>query len=154
MNQTSNMEETILTKLREEHMELMNMLDQLETSKDYFRRMELFNKVKAILVSHMGSEERTIYSRLRDDISNGTADKLVQLSDLEHHEIKEYLQRLNLINFGSNDWLGMFRTFKTIVKNHFEAEEANLFKEAKEDFSREELIEIANDFEEAKHHLS
>ena len=80
-----------------------------------------------------------------------TSEIVVQSSDREHHEIKEYIQRLNLINFGSNDWLDVFKSFKDIVIRHCDDEEVTMFAEAKEDFSREELIEIATEFEEAKH---
>lgn len=146
------MQETILTKIHNEHQELYELLDQVESSQDYFRRLELFNRVKSQLVEHMTGEERTIYTRFRHDIQEPKADRLVQLSDREHHQIKEYLQRLNLINFGSNDWLDVFKSFKDTVKKHCNDEEVYMFEEAKEDFSKEELVEIATEFEEAKHH--
>lgn len=146
------MEETILTKIREEHEEMNHLLNQVENSKDYFQRLELFNKVKSILVAHMTAEEKTIYKRFRHDVQAPASKELARLSDREHHEIKEYIQRLNLINFGSNDWLAVFKSFKETVKRHGDDEELNMFAEAKEDFSREELIEIAADFEEAKSH--
>lgn len=145
------MEETILTKIQEEHRELNHLLDQVENSKDYFRRLELFNRVKTLLVDHMAAEEKTIYKRFRQDVQAPTSEIVVQSSDREHHEIKEYIQRLNLINFGSNDWLDVFKSFKDNVIHHCEDEEVIMFAEAKEDFSREELIEIATEFEEAKH---
>jgi hypothetical protein len=146
------MEETILTKIQEEHQELFDLLDKIEKSQDYFRRLELFNRVKSTLIEHMNGEERTIYNRFRHDIQVPQAEKLVQSSDREHHQIKEYLQRLNLINFGSLDWIEMFKTFKDAVQKHCHDEENEMFAEAKEDFSREELVEIAAEFEEAKHH--
>ena len=46
----------------------------------------------------------------------------------------------------------MFKTFKDAVLKHCHDEENEMFAEAKEDFSREELVEIAAEFEEAKHH--
>lgn len=146
------MEDTILTKIQEEHKELNELLDQVENSRDYFRRLELFNRVKIQLVAHMAGEEKTIYTRFSHDIKAPTSEKLVQISEREHHEIKEYLQRLNLINFGSTDWLGVFKLFKDTVKRHCDEEEVSMFSEAKEEFSREELIEIASEFEQAKYH--
>lgn len=141
-----------MTKIRDEHKELNDLLDQVENSQDYFRRLELFNRVKAQLVAHMAGEERTIYTRFRHDVKAPATEKLVQVSDREHHEIKEFIQRLNLINFGSPQWIEVFKSFKETVKRHCEEEEESMFAEAKEDFSREELIEIATEFEQAKHH--
>lgn len=127
-------------------------MDKVESSQDYFRRLELFNRVKTQLIEHMMGEERTIYTRFRHDIQEPQTEQLVELSDREHHQIKEYLQRLNLINFGSNDWIDMYKEFRDTVKKHCQDEEVYMFAEAKEDFSREELVEIANEYEEAKHH--
>lgn len=144
------MEENILTKIQNEHHELFDLLAKVESSQDYFRRLELFNQIKSQLVDHMIGEEKSIYTRFRTDIKEPQTEQLVQSSDREHHQIKEYLQRLNLINFGSKNWLDMFKLFQDVVKKHCEDEEKQMFAEAKEDFTREELLEIAAEFEEAK----
>ncbi len=151
LKKESFMEETILTKIQDEHQELYDLLDQVEGSQDYFRRLELFNRVKSLLVEHMYGEEKTIYARFRQDIQEPQVEQLVELSDREHHQIKEFLQRLNLINFGSNDWIDVFKFFKDSVKKHCHDEEIDMFAEAKDDFSKDELVEIAYEFEEAKH---
>lgn len=145
------MKETILAKIQNEHHELLGLLEKVESSQDYFRRLELFNKVKSLLVDHMVDEEQSIYTKFRNDVKEPQTEKLVQSSDREHHQIKEYLQRLNLINFGRKNWLDMFKLFKETIKKHCEDEKKRILAEAKEDFSKEELLKIAGEFEEAKH---
>lgn len=137
------MSETVLTKIFDEHKKLFQLLDQVESSKDYFLRLELFNRVKLLIVAHMIAEERAIYSRFRKKA-------LIKLSDREHHDIKEYLQRLNLINFGSNEWLDVFKHFRFIVEKHCEDEENDMFTEARKEFTNEELVDFAKEFEKAK----
>lgn len=137
------MQDTILTKIQLEHDLLIRQFEKIETSNDYFERVQLFKQVKVELVNHMDGEEHTIYPRLHHQ-------RLSQLSDREHHEIKEYLQRLNLINFGSDNWLNVFSRLKEIVRQHSQDEERSMFEEARQAISQEELQEMAFDFEAAK----
>jgi len=36
----------------------------------------------------------------------------------DHHELKEHLQRLNLMDPGSHEWMKVFKEFRNYVFNH------------------------------------
>lgn len=146
------MSETILAKLRHEHREIAELLSKIEEADSPKKRRELFLEVKSKLVPHMEGEEQTLYAHLKNDVHDELAEEIAEDADLEHHEIKEYLQRLNLMHPDTKEWLKEFHSFKEHVEQHVREEETELFDEAKEDFTREELIHFAEEFEEVKHH--
>lgn len=144
------MEESILSIIRNEHADIMNHMMLVEASSDVKLKNALYSSLKSKLVEHMEGEEYSIYNRFREDVPNNTAQKLIKASDTEHHQIKEYLQRLNLLDINGKEWPRVFSEFKEFVKKHCQNEEKEMFSEAKEDFSLEELVEIVGDFENNK----
>lgn len=146
------MSETILAKLRNEHREIKQLLYQVRPEMSAIQKVNTFHEIKLILIPHMAGEERTLYARLREETDDEAAEEIASEANQEHHEIREYIQRLNLMEPEDDEWLKEFLSFKEHVEQHFLEEETELFDEAKEDFSVEELVELAYDFEEAKHH--
>lgn len=146
------MTESIFSKLKHEHLQVKNLLNEIEHSKESSVTMPLFKKIKKILVPHMEGEERTLYSKLKDDSDDELAEELALEANYEHHELKEYLQRLTLLDVSSNEWWKEFYSFKEHFLQHVLEEETEIFDEAKEDFSPKELEQLSQKFEEAKHH--
>jgi hypothetical protein len=146
------MNNSILKKLQNDHRLLYQQLDAIEDSLDYFERRDLFNKLKSSLVGHMQTEEDAIYNKLLHDMADKRTRELAHLSDEEHHVIKEYLQRLNLMNFGSKEWINIFKSFNQLVKKHFKDQELNLFCEMERDYAQDELLDFGEYIEEAKQH--
>jgi hemerythrin-like domain-containing protein len=146
------MEDSILTKLKTEHNELLFLLEDVEKSMTHNQRLDFFNKAKAAIIPHMQAEDETIYSKLKQEVADYHALDLVTHSNQEHHLLREFIQRLNLMDIDSTEWMSVFIEFEKTAQRHCSEEEKDLFTEAKEDFSREELIEMGNEFEEAKGH--
>lgn len=146
------MHDSILHTLHDEHEQLFLLLEQIELSPNLGQRLHLFDEMKKELVPHLRGEELTIYEKLRHEIGDEKAMKLSRTSDIEHHHIRDYLQKLNLLVPESDAWLDTFKEFRRFTEKHCRDEESELFPFAKEDFSEVELEEIAYEFEEAKHH--
>jgi hemerythrin-like domain-containing protein len=146
------MHESILKTLSEEHEHLFVLLEEIELAPTIYQRSELYNQVKAEIVPHMRGEELTIYEKLRLDIADKKALELARISDRDHHRIREFMQKLELLGLDSPEWMYSFKQFRRFAEDHCRDEEAELFPTAKDDFSEIELQEIAYDFEEAKHH--
>lgn len=144
------MEETILDKMREDHTAIMDLMISVQDTKDPAQMKEFFQLLKTRLIHHMIAEEETIYKRLVIDINEDHAHELVENSEMEHHETKEYLQRLTLMNIEDSSWRVIFSDLVRTVIHHFKSEEDNLFNEIKEDFSKEELMEITSEYEYAR----
>ena len=146
------MEETILTKLHSEHLDIEHDLDLIIRTQNESVKQELFAQVKRKLVEHMEGEENSIYRHFREDIKDGRNLHFVLTSDSEHHSIKEYLQRLTLLDIKSERWQESLKELARIIKEHVADEEDEMFAEAKEDFSKEELIQFGTEFENLKSH--
>lgn len=100
---------------------------------------------------HILGEENSIYKHLVEEVAVAKAFELTTLSNKEHHQIKEYLQTLNLLRMDTKEWSYTFHQMKLFVQKHCVQEEQEMFNEVKEDFSKEELVEIASEFLEARH---
>ena len=148
------MEETILSKLRNEHDEIEFLMDEVLIHHDPEERRQYFKLIKAELIPHMKAEDDTVYKRIREEISDQRTRELSATSEEEHHYIRECLQRLELLDISGPEWINEFQAFREFVLRHCAHEEEELFTEAKEDFSREELIDIGTEYEENKLHLS
>lgn len=146
------MHDSILQTLENEHADLFLLLEQIEFSPNLGQRSFLFDQMKTELVEHMRGEELTIYQKLRHEIGDKKAMELASTSDEEHHHIRDYLQKLTLLDRASAEWMKIFREFRRFTERHCIEEEKDLFPAAKEDFDEIELEQIAYDFEEAKHH--
>lgn len=144
------MEETILTKLHSEHKEIGHGLDLILRTENESVKQELFRQVKEKLVQHMQGEDLSIYRHFREVIPDGHNLHFVLTNDSEHHLIKEYLQRLTLLDVKSERWKESLEELARIIKSHAEDEEDEMFTEAREGFSKDELIQIGTEFEEMK----
>lgn len=146
------MHESILNTLSDEHANLFYLLREVENAPTVYQRSEFYNQIKNEIVPHMRGEELTIYEKLRHDIADKKALELAQISDRDHHKIREYMQKLELLDLESDEWMQTFKQFRKFSEEHCRNEEHDLFPTAKDDFSELELEEIAFEFEEAKHH--
>jgi hemerythrin superfamily protein len=141
------MEEKILDKMRKDHFEILGLMRKVLISTCDNQCKEFFDEAKTLLIKHMVAEEESVYKRLIRDVDEQRGRILALSSENEHHQAKEYIQRLNLMNINDPAWMKMFHDLFEIVATHFKIEEEVLFKEIKEDFSREELVEIDSEFE-------
>lgn len=132
------MEINVLDNIREEHELLQDEMRLVQKANGDIRR-ELFDHIKDTLVKHLEAIEEVITNRLQKNINTK-----------EHHELKEYLQRLTLMHTDDQEWIDMFRNFQLAAIRLFEDEEKKLFDELKEDYSRDELIEIGTDYVNAR----
>lgn len=147
------MSESILNTLREEHRQTEHLMELIDRCEDVAQKKELYLQLKAELMLHMKGEEQTLYAHLMDDVGDEEAEELAQHADEEHREVKNLLARLDNTGIESPEWKMLFQLLKENVQKHVEEEESALFTEAKEDFSKEELEDFGNEFEEAKSHI-
>ncbi|MBA2405647.1 MAG: hemerythrin domain-containing protein [Bdellovibrionales bacterium] len=148
------MSESILSTLREEHRRAKSLMEQIESCKDVVKKKELYLQLKEELIPHMEGEEQTIYAHLMEDVHDEEAEEVAQIAESEHQEVKDLLKQLDNMGIENVTWDTTFKKLKDCVTKHVEEEESALFAEAKQDFSKEELIEIGDEFAEAKSHIT
>lgn len=143
------MEESIIGRLHFDHLKIYPLLQDLENSSTVSERTSKFENLKALIVPLLEAEDEAILKKLLD-IPDNNARTIRESCFNEHHDMRDLLQRLNLMNIAGKKWMKNYKVFRSLVLKHCQTEEEKLFPEMKEDFSREELIEIGFAFEEAK----
>lgn len=145
------MEESIIGKLKFDHLKINRLLDDLERTSNVSERKSKFAYLKSLIVPMLKAEDEAIFNKL-ERIPEQQVRDISQTCLHEHHDIRDFLQKLNLLNPYDPRWMKIFRMLHCLTQKHSRKEENLLFSEFKEDFSREELVEIGYDFEEAKRH--
>jgi iron-sulfur cluster repair protein YtfE (RIC family) len=148
------MDETILSMLKEEHQQINALMCKIERTRASDLKQETFEELKELLLTHMEGEEKTLYAKLRTEVYDEGAAEIANNADYEHQEIKDLLKMVDEQETGSEDWNELLQSLKESVMSHVQFEETQLFSEVKEDFSRDEQINIGTQFEEAKSHAS
>jgi hypothetical protein len=148
------MRETILNKLKQEHRQVEFLMAQIEHCHDIAQKKSLYLELEALLLAHMEGEERTLYSELKQVDADEEAFHLASDADQEHRGIKELMAQLDQTGIENQDWKRVFDELKARIQEHVEEEETELFAEAREDFSLDELADFAEEFEKLKHQIS
>ena len=145
------MKESIIGRLKFDHLKVNKLLDDIERTSTVSERKSKFANLKSLIVPMLRAEDEAIFNKL-ERIPEQQARQISQTCLHEHHDMRDFLQRLNLLNSYDKKWMKIFRNFHHLTQKHSAEEENILFPEIKEDFSKEELVEIGYDFEEAKTH--
>jgi hemerythrin superfamily protein len=110
--------------------------DQSQT----FKRKMLLMKLTHALDKHAHQEEMVVYPALREANEAGDADHL----ESEHGYIKTFIYELNKAGPDSPTWLEKVREFRTLVHEHAEMEEQQVFPRFKQGMSEEQNAEITS----------
>lgn len=143
------MENNILEILKEEHIEILQLLNRIERTQDLKTKTHVYKEVKQKIYAHMEAEELTLYENLKEQ-KNENASLLAEDAEFEHRQIKDSFEILEGLEFNSEDWVEMFQDIKSSIEEHVEFEESTLFAEAKEDFSVGQLLHFSKNYLETK----
>lgn len=143
------MQTNILEILKEEHIEIIQLLNRIMRSPDMKAKKRFYEEMKNKLFSHMEAEELTLYASLKNEqIDNALF--LADDAEFEHRQIKDSFEMLEGMEFNSEEWVELFQEIKSSIEEHVEFEESTLFAEAKEDFSDGQLLHFSKNYLETK----
>jgi len=111
--------------LAAEHEAVLALFDKMlatDETQTIQRRM-LLMKVGHALDKHAYAEEHVIYPALRE--ANETMD--AQELETEHGEVKEFLYRLQHMEFDDPEWIDTISQFRSSVEAHAKMEEEQVF---------------------------
>ena len=132
--------------LKKDHAAVKAILGQLVETKESApkKREQLFQKLRMELVPHMKAEESIFYPALvAKKASRGDAMEGVE----EHHVSEMVLKELETMPKGEDRWGAKMLVFKELVEHHIKDEQSKVFKSAEKALSREELLDIMEQFE-------
>ena len=134
----------IYAHLRREHEHVTQLFDQIEDCDDDTELHQLFGQLKREMLTHAKAEERVFYSALQNDED---ADELITDAITEHQEAERYLQELESMPFGTEEWLDTLQQLRATFEHHVEEEESEIFDTAQDLLTPDEAAQMAREME-------
>jgi hemerythrin-like domain-containing protein len=141
-----------LALLKEDHDKVKKLLSELDstTERAVKTRSDLFTKVKGELQVHEAIEEEIFYPALKE---HPKAKELVLEGYEEHNVVDMVMQEIESVPFEDETWGAKLTVMKENVEHHIEEEESEMFKQAKQVFSTDELGQLGEQMEARKKEL-
>jgi hypothetical protein len=135
--------------LKTDHEEVKKIMEKLDktTERGVKTREELFTKLKSELTVHETIEEEIFYPALKE---HPKAKEIVLEGYEEHHVVDLIMGEISQTPFDDETWGAKFTTMKENVEHHIEEEEGEMFKQAREVFSKAELEQLGAQMEQRK----
>jgi hemerythrin superfamily protein len=140
----------ILDKLRRDHNEVEDLLTKLVDSQNGAERKSLLSKIGKALIPHVRAEEKAVYKAVIA-LKGKAHEEDGRKGYLEHSLADKMLSTLGKItNAASPEFSAAAKVLKDLVLNHVEEEERNIWPDVRDNFSAEERLGMAREFEAAK----
>ena len=135
--------------LTEDHDEVKKIMEKLDstTERALKTRDELFAKLKSEMQIHEAIEEEIFYPALME---HPKAKELVLEGYEEHHVVDNIMGEISQTPFDDETWGAKFSVMKENIEHHIEEEEGEMFKTARQVFSKQELEELGERMSERK----
>jgi hemerythrin-like domain-containing protein len=135
--------------LMEDHRLVENLLEEIEstTERGVKTRRELFRRLKLNLTVHEIIEETIFYPALK---AHPKAKEIVLEGYEEHHVVDEIMEEIAEVPYDDETWGAKAKVMSENIKHHIEEEESEMFKQARQAFSREELQELGEQMAQRK----
>ena len=127
--------------LKEDHQKVSGIFQQIEptTERAEKTRTELFAQLKQELDIHARIEESIFYP----SIKRAAETREVVLEGFEeHHVIKMLLKELESLPVDTEQWTAKLKVLKENVEHHVEEEEGEMFDNAREVLSAQQIDEL------------
>jgi len=130
-----------ISLLKDDHDKVKKMLADGEetTERAEKTRTEVFAKIKEEMLIHERIEEEIFYPALKQ---HPKAKEIVLEGFEEHHVVDEIMGELEATDVTDEQWGAKFKVMKENIEHHIEEEESEMFKQARQVFSSEELEEL------------
>jgi hemerythrin-like domain-containing protein len=145
-------ERDVVDVLTADHREFDRIFTELEALRGrsepevLTRKRELVDEVTIGLVKHSVAEETQVYPRVEKQIDKDEAEH----SKEEHAEAEETMKRLEKMDPEDPGFDGAVAELIAEIRHHVQEEESRMFSELRANFSREELVEMAEKVEGVK----
>ena len=135
--------------LKQDHDEVKKIMEKLDktTERGVKTREELFTKLKSEMTVHEAIEEEIFYPALKE---HPKAKELVLEGYEEHHVVDLIMGEISQTPFDDETWGAKFSVMMENIEHHIEEEEGEMFKQARDVFSKSELEELGSRMEERK----
>lgn len=140
---------SLLELLQRDHRAVMERLDRIceTTARDIPAIRPDFLEMKSILECHSLAEERVLYAKLKrqeDTMMSAMA------AGAEHELVARTLEDMCGLDVDAEEWMALANALREAVRKHVEMEESEIFEEARQLFSEDQLKEMAGQMQYEK----
>ena len=138
----------ILSLLREDHKTMKDLFSKMEktTERGAATRRKLLDRIASEIKAHTTAEEETFYQPFRNAAESDENDETYYEANEEHHVVDLYLPELLETDPATTLFAAKAKVVKELVEHHMKEEEKDMFKQARQLFSKEELQEMGKAF--------
>jgi hemerythrin superfamily protein len=145
--------EGILQDLHNDHVEIASLISRIEKSDDRAEREALFEEMKTKLLGHAHAEQEVLYRRLEGSQSEASRSFALEGSN-EHQIVENQLEEMSADrDRTSESWMAELKVLRELIEHHVREEETTGFSRAREDFAKDELEAMAQQFQTRKAQL-
>lgn len=137
--------------IRAEHKEMIEAVDRLIGSEPD-ESVDALGRLIAMTLTHMSAEEHSVYPALEglDDVYSS----VVLRNEEEHYLARSVLNELLYKGLDYDHRSAKLRVFRTLVRWHMAGEEKTVFDAVADNFTEEEIAEIARRYGKIKAELT
>jgi hypothetical protein len=130
-----------IAMLKADHDKVKGLLEDLEstTERGVKTREELFATIKGELIVHEVIEEEIFYPALK---THPKARDIVLEGYEEHHVVDLLMGELEALDVSDETWGAKALVMKENIEHHIEEEEGEMFRQARQVFDRQELVDL------------
>jgi hypothetical protein len=138
-----------LAMLKADHDKVKDLLKELEatTERGVKKRQDLFATIKGELTVHEIIEEEIFYPALKN---HPKAKDIVLEAYEEHHVVDLLMGELESLDVSDETWGAKALVMKENVEHHIDEEEGEMFKQARQVFDRQELVDLGDQMAKRK----
>jgi len=145
--------EGILQDLHNDHVEIASLINRIEKSDDRAEREALFEEMKTKLLGHAHAEQEVLYRRLEGSQSEASRGFALEGSN-EHQIVENQLEKMSADRDRmSETWMAELKVLRELIEHHVKEEETTGFSCARDDFAKDELEAMAQQFQIRKAQL-
>jgi hemerythrin superfamily protein len=147
------MAEGILQDLHQDHEQVSDMLEQLMKTESSAERAPLFKEMMTMLLAHAHAEQNVLYKKMEKSDEEKTRSFGFEGTN-EHQIVEQQLQlMMRARNKASEQWTAQLNVLRELVSHHVREEESTGFRCARNEFDREQLKKLGEQFRRQKEKL-
>jgi hemerythrin-like domain-containing protein len=145
--------EGILQDLHNDHNEVASLLERTMDSENSSERNRLFEEIKTKLLPHLQAEQEVLYRRLEAAKAEKSR-RFGYEGTSEHQAVEQQVQKMSgLRDMMTDRWTAELKVLHDLIDHHVDEEESVGFSCARDEFEKEELEAMSQQFQTRKAQL-
>jgi iron-sulfur cluster repair protein YtfE (RIC family) len=145
--------EGILQDLHNDHSEVDSLLSEIKDCDNAAERMRLFAEMKSKLIPHLDAEQEVLYQRLERGKS-AESRRFGHEGTSEHDAAERQVEKMSSMGDPMTDrWEGELKVLIDLIEHHVNEEESTGFSCARDEFDKEQLEAMRDEFQTRKAQL-